>query len=136
MLKSILRNQKTTSKQPPSPDLASLMTPLDGAEPDSGVKGGLAAAGRARRRLEEQQAGQFLLLQLLDGAGGQLAEVALSAVLLVHGSDGVEDELLAQLLLQGQRPLGGLPGGALAAAGGARSKETQQTAGFHGQQNT
>ena len=60
--------------------------------------------------LENKKGGQFLLSQDLNWGSSNLAEVPLATVLVVHGGNGVKDELLADLLVRDSRPLSP-PGG-------------------------
>ena len=70
------------------------MAPAEGSNPDGLVEESLAAVLDGGGGLEEEEGGELLLGQLLHGGGSQLAHVPLTAVLLVHGGDSVEDELL------------------------------------------
>ena len=75
-------------------DFAGLVAPAEGSNPDGLVEESLAAALDGGGGLEEEEGGELLLGQLLHGGGSQLAHVPLATVLLVHGGDSVEDELL------------------------------------------
>ena len=111
-------------------DFAGLVAPAEGSNPDGLVEESLAAALDGGGGLEEEEGGELLLGQLLHGGGSQLAHVPLATVLLVHGGDSVEDELLTDGDSVHGSPLAP-PGG----RGGQTSQSSSSTDSSHNTAN-
>ena len=109
-------------------DLAGLVTPAEGSDPDSLVEDGLATVLDGRGGLEEEQGSQLLLGQGLNGGGSQLTDIPLATVLLVHSGDGVEEELLSNGELVNSSPL--------SSPGGSSGKTSKSSSGSNNTEDT